>query len=85
MSDSQRIELSGRLFALEAIVARLLTEELQRSSSPKLLLEQTEADIRRESVRLPPAAIEEALQTLARMRKSSLPRSVYLKKADGLS
>jgi hypothetical protein len=85
MSDSQRMELSGRLFALEAIVARLLTEELQRSSSPKLLLDQIEADIQRESVQLPPSSIVEAIQTLTRIRVSSLTRAVYLQKSDGNS
>ncbi|MDE2104874.1 MAG: hypothetical protein KGL39_46990 [Patescibacteria group bacterium] len=85
MTDSQRLELSGRLFALEVLIGRLLTEELLRFPDKGLLLAQIETDVERESKKLPPLAAAAAKDTLTRIRVSSRARVVHLQKPDGLS
>ena len=85
MTDLQRYELSGRLFALEVLVSRLLTEEFLRFPDKGQLVAQIEADIDRGSLSLPPAGAAAARDTLSRVLVSARARAVHLEKPSGLS
>jgi hypothetical protein len=85
MTDEQRYELSGQLFALEVLVGRLLAEEFLRSPDKGLLIQQIEADVQKGTARLPQPLGEEAKQTLSRVVVLARARAVYLEKPSGLS
>jgi hypothetical protein len=85
MTDTQRYELSGQLYALEVLVGRLLVEEFLRAPDKALLIDQIEADVRKGTARLPQPVGEAASQLLSRVVVLARARAVHLDKPTGLS
>jgi hypothetical protein len=79
MSPKDLQELSGRLFVIEALLSRLMTDQFHQSGNIRLEMETVMDILRRGLVSLSPASAESAEQTLTRILQPAAENAEHLR------